>query len=115
MENINLSTTTDRYIITTRSTIPAPLFVTIGESPLMAIDTHQHRHRSITTSWTWLYFVVLSSVPTLIGNSSINKSPLLHLPIYASLTPDRHPKIRVQKRCQHDNIIVKSRMQNNMV
>jgi len=42
MENINLSTTTDRHTITIRSTIPAPAFVIIGESPFIVIGNHQH-------------------------------------------------------------------------
>jgi len=40
MENINLSSTTDRNTITTRSTIPTSLFVTIGELP---IGNYQHQ------------------------------------------------------------------------
>jgi len=43
MENINLSTTTDRYTIAIRSTIHVPSFVIIGESPFIAIGNHQHQ------------------------------------------------------------------------
>jgi hypothetical protein len=43
MENINLSTTTDRHTITIRSTLPAPPFVFIGKSPFVAIGNYQHQ------------------------------------------------------------------------
>ena len=64
MENINLSTRTDRHTITIWSTIPAPPFVSIGKSPFVAISNYQHQssaqihHRS----WTWPHSIVLSSV-----------------------------------------------------
>ena len=43
MENINLSTTTDRHTITIWSTIPVPPFVSIGKLPLVAIGNYQHQ------------------------------------------------------------------------
>jgi hypothetical protein len=89
MENINLSTTTDRHTITTLSTIPAPPFVIIGKSSFIAIDNHQYQSSAWIHhhSWTWPHSVVSSSVSILIGNSFVNQLPFFRLPIYTSLTP----------------------------
>jgi hypothetical protein len=43
MENVNLSTKTDRHTITIRSTIPTPPFESIGKSPCIGIGNHLHQ------------------------------------------------------------------------
>jgi len=85
-----------------QSATSALFFRVIGRLPV-------HRHRQtpalvISMNTSPLLDSVISdcfpSAATLIGNFPTDLSPLLHLPIYISLTPDAYQKICVQKWCQ---------------
>jgi len=101
-ENIKLSPVTDRDTAMSQSATSALFFKVIGRLP---VDSHQQTPAVvISTNTSPLLDLVISgcfpSATTFIGNSLADWSPLLHLPIYISLTPDAYQKIRVQKRCQ---------------
>jgi len=102
-ENIKLPPVTDRDTIMNQSATSALFFRVIGRLPV-------HRHRQtpalvISTNTSPLLDLVISdcfpSAASFIGNFPTDWSPLLHLPIYISLTPNTYQKIRVQKQCQH--------------
>jgi len=86
-----------------QSATSALFFGVIGRLPV-------HRHRQTlalvigTNTSPLLDLVIFDCFPssvTFIDNFPTDWSPLLHLAIYTSLTPNAYQKIRVQKRCQH--------------
>ena len=102
-ENIKLPPVTNRDTIMNQSATSALFFRVIGRLPV-----HSHQQTPalvIGTNTSPLLDLVISdcysSAATFIGNFHTDWSPLLHLPIYISLTPDAYQKIRVQKQSQH--------------
>jgi len=81
-----------------QSATSAVFFIVIGRLPI-----HSHRQTPalvIGTNTSPLLDLVISdcfsSATTFIGNFPTDWSPLLHQPIYISLTPDAYQKIRVK-------------------
>jgi len=102
-ENIKLPPVTERDTATNQSATFMLSSRVIDRLPITAIGKYWHwsSARIYHHFWTWSYSVVSPSATTFIGNLPADWSPLLHLPIYISLTPDAYQTIRVQKRCQH--------------